>query len=208
MGLEAKCVVHIDGLAHRGTALLETDELLFRGPARLRIPFKSITSLDASDGVLRVAYAGSQADFELGDAAATWAERIRSPRSLLDKLGVKPGMTVTLVGDFDAEFTRDLEQRVGPVSRGRPRTGSHLLLFLVERSKQLTELSALESALARGGAIWVVHPKGTGAIKDTEIFAAGEALGLTATKVVRFSETHTGEKLMRRRTAKRGSSIR
>jgi hypothetical protein len=199
MGLEAKCVVRVDGSTHRGTALLETDELLFRGPARVKIPFASITSLDTSGGVLRVTHAGGSADFELGDAAAKWAERIRSPRSLLDKLGAKGGMAVSLIGDFDADFVRDLEARVGPVSRRPARQGCDLVFFLAEQAAQLTKLAALEAALAPGGAIWVVHPKGKGALKDTEVFAAGESVGLTATKVVRFSETHTGEKLVRRR---------
>jgi hypothetical protein len=50
--------------------------------------------------------------------------------------------------------------------------------------------------MARNGAIWVVHPKGKGALKDTEIFAAAKTLGLVSTKVARFSETHTAEKLV------------
>lgn len=204
MGLEVKCVVRIDGAAHRGTALLETDELLFRGPARLKIPLASITSLDVTDGVLTVTHAGGAARFELGDAAAKWAERIRSPRSLLDKLGAKPGMTVSLVGEFEPELVRDVSAHVGSVSLGRARQASDLVLFLAEHSADLARLSALESALAPGGALWVVHPKGKGALKDTEIFAAGAALGLTATKVVRFSATHTGEKLMRRKSGRGG----
>jgi hypothetical protein len=199
MGLEVKCIVRVGGAAHRGTALLETEELLFRGPARLKIPFASITGLDAVAGVLRVTHAGGTADFELGDVAEKWAERIRSPRSLLDKLGAKPGMVVSLIGEFDADFMRDLERRVSALSQGHARQGSDLIFFLADEAAQLERLSALEPALATGGAIWVVHPKGKGALKDTEIFAAGEPLGLTATKVVRFSETHTGEKLVRRK---------
>lgn len=204
MGLEAKCVVRVDGAAHRGTALLETDELLFRGPARLKIPFASITSLDANDGVLTVAHAGGTAQFELGDAAPKWAEKIRSPRSLLDKLGAKAGMMVSVVGDFEPAFVRDLTERVGTVSLAGAREGSDLVFFLAEHSAHLTQLSALESVLAPAGAIWVVHPKGKGALRDTEIFAAGDGLGLTATKVVRFSATHTGEKLVRRKSGRRG----
>jgi hypothetical protein len=207
MGLEAKCIVRVGGASHRGTALLETDELLFRGPARLKIPFASITALDATAGVLRVTHAGGSAAFELGDAAAKWAEKIRSPRSLLDKLGAKLGMVVSVIGDFDADFVRDLERRVSTLSRGDVRKGSDLIFFLADQVAHLTRLSALEPALATGGAIWVVHPKGKGALKDTEIFAAGEALGLTATKVVRFSESHTGEKLVRRKSAG-GSRLR
>ena len=202
MGLEAKCVLRVDGVPHSGTALLETDELLFRGPARLKIPFASITSLEADDGVLRVTHPGGTAHFELGGVAATWAERIRSPRSLLDKLGAKAGMTVSVIGEFEPNFVRDLTERVGTVSPGRPRKGSDLVFFLADSGPQLARLSALEPALAPSGAIWVVHPKGKGALKDTEIFAAGDALGLTATKVVRFSATHTGEKLVRRKAGR------
>jgi hypothetical protein len=205
MGLEAKCVLHVDGVRHPGTALLETDQLLFRGPARLKIPFASITSLDTEDGVLRVTHPGGTAHFELGDAAAKWAEKIRSPRSLLDKLGAKAGMAVSVIGEFEAGFVRDLTERVGSVSLGRPRKGSDLMLFLADESAQLARLAALEPALAPGGALWVVHPKGKGALKDIEIFAAADALGLTATKVVRFSATHTGEKLVRRRSRRGGT---
>jgi hypothetical protein len=202
MGLEANCTVKVDGASHRGTALLETDELLFRGPARLKIPFRSITALDANDGILTVTHAGGVAQFELGDAAPKWAERIRSPRSLLDKLGAKAGMTVSVLGGFEPEFVRDLSERVGDVSIGRARKQSDLIIFLAEDDSQLARLSALESALAAGGAIWVVHPKGKGALKDTDIFAAGEPLGLTATKVMRFSDALTGEKLVRRKVGK------
>lgn len=199
MGLEATCIVRVDGAEHRGTALLESDELLFRGPTRLKIPFASITSLDAADGVLRITHAAGSAHFDLGDAATTWAEKIRSPRSLLDKLGVKPGMTVSLIGAFDADFVRDVEARVKTAPGPQTKKGNDLVFFLADAVAQLSKLRSLEKALAKGGAIWVVHPKGKGALKDTEIFAAGESLRLTATKVVRFSDTHTAEKLMRRK---------
>jgi hypothetical protein len=202
MGLEAKCILRVDGAAHHGTALLETDELLFRGPTRLKIPFTSITSVDVVQGMLRVAHAGGSAELELGDTATKWAERIRSPRSLLDKLGLKPEMSVSLIGNFDASFVSDVQARVGALSVGRARKGSDLVFLLVDSVTQLSKLSSLETTLAAGGAIWVVHPKGKGALKDTEIFAVADAVGLTAVKVVRFSETHTGEKLMRRKSAR------
>jgi hypothetical protein len=204
MGLEAKCVVRVDGASHVSTALLETDELIVRGPARLKIPLASITSVDASAGVLRLSHAGGATELELGDAAGKWAEKIRSPRSLLDKLGAKAGMTVSLVGDFDAQFVRDLAARVGTVSPTRVRKPSDLIFLLADTAAGLSRLPSLEQSLAAGGAIWVIHPKGKGALKDTEIFAAGEAIGLTATKVVRFSDTLTGEKLVRRKKEGRG----
>lgn len=41
-----------------------------------------------------------------------------------------------------------------------------------------------------------VRPKGTPAIADTDVIAAGRAAGLVDVKVVRFSATHTAEKLV------------
>ena len=61
----------------------------------------------------------------------------------------------------------------------------------------LQKLATISKSIARDGAVWVVHPKGTEAkVKDTDVFAAGKKVGLTATKVARFSETHTAEKLV------------
>jgi hypothetical protein len=42
----------------------------------------------------------------------------------------------------------------------------------------------------------VVHPRGVAAVADTVIFAAAVDAGLTYTKVVRFSEVDTAEKLV------------
>ena len=92
MGAEARCELRLNGGAHDGKALLETDELLFRGDPRdgatrgfrLAIPFTSIQGVSGDDGALRVTFAGGDAVFILGAQAAKWAERIRSPKSLID----------------------------------------------------------------------------------------------------------------------------
>ena len=60
----------------------------------------------------------------------------------------------------------------------------------------LSRIATCSRALAPAGALWVVHPKGTNGLKDTDVFAAGKAAGLTYTKVARFSDTHTAEKLV------------
>jgi hypothetical protein len=48
----------------------------------------------------------------------------------------------------------------------------------------------------------VVHPRGVSAVADTVIFAAAKEAGLTYTKVVRFSDTDTAEKLVIPRAAR------
>jgi len=59
MGAEARCELRVGGASHAGKALLETDELLFRGDARddgrgfrLAIPLSSIRSVSHTDGAV------------------------------------------------------------------------------------------------------------------------------------------------------------
>jgi hypothetical protein len=73
-----------------GRALFEADELIFRGDFRLANPLRQIESVEATEGELAVRFDSDEAILELGLKAARWAERIRNPRTRLDKLGVKP----------------------------------------------------------------------------------------------------------------------
>ena len=59
-----------------------------------------------------------------------------------------------------------------------------------------SDAAEIAGRIARDGAVWVVHPRGKADVADTVIFVAAKATGLTYTKVVRFSETDTAEKLV------------
>src|SRR5437016_3073338 len=108
MGNEATCKVHFDGKQSEGKALLETSEILFRGDFRLKIPFATITSAKAVDGELRLQTADGLAIFHVGAAAEKWCGKILHPKSRIEKLGVKPGANVSLIGKFDPEFLAEL----------------------------------------------------------------------------------------------------
>ena len=197
MGVESKCVAHFGGTRSEGKALLETDHVLFRGTFRLKIPHTSITKLDADDGKLRITYADGTAIFELGPSAAKWAERIRNPRSLLDKLGVKPDMRVAVIGVDDAEFLAQLSERTTDVTSRTPKKGTDIVFFQAETRDDLVRLEKLRSYIRADGAIWVVHTKGKGAaFKDVDVFAAAKKAKLVDVKVASFSATHTAEKLV------------
>jgi len=54
MGRELQCRAKSAGKWHKGKALLETSEIIFRGETRLKIPFASLTSVEARDGQLHI----------------------------------------------------------------------------------------------------------------------------------------------------------
>lgn len=197
MGQEAICRVRIGDQAVDAKCLLETTEIIVRGDLRLRIPLKSITDLVEDDEELRVGYPDGVAVFELGaKAASKWAGIIRNPKGLLDKLGVKEGSTVAVIGVIDEAFLRQLEGRNIAVKTALT-PGDDLVFYKADEVSDLTRLEELKQAIKANGAIWVVSPKGRGArIKDIDVMAAARQAGLVDTKVASFSDTHTSLKLV------------
>lgn len=196
MGAEARCTVRHGGRASVGKALLETDQIVFRGDFRLTIPFREITSLTVADGQLVVAFGGETATFELGASAERWADRIRKPKTLLDKMGVRPGMRLSLVGVPDAPFRELLRERGIDFANGQAAAGSNVVVLGAERLDDLARLHDLKRIVARDGAIWIVSPKGGREPREADVLAAGKDAGLVDTKVVRFSDTHTAHKFV------------
>lgn len=206
MGLEAKCVAKCGKQQGHGLARLEEKELLFKGPAsfRIRIHLKEAKA-EAKRGVLSVKWPGGTAQFELGSAAAEkWALKIHYPRSRMDKLGVKPGMRVSVLGITEKLFWSELEARTENASDGRAQKHSDLIFFAVNDASELKQLRDLQKSIVPAGAIWVVWPKGQQHIKENHMRAVAPAANLVDVKVCAFSETLSALKLMIPR-AKRSS---
>ena len=119
-----------------------------------------------------------------------------SKRSRLDKLGVKPDARVGLVGLMDAQFRRELGERTKRVSVGRPGKGTDMVLFAVSKTSELRRLTALRTAIAPNGAIWVLWPKGRPALREDDVRKAALSQGLVDIKVMAFSEALSGLKLV------------
>jgi hypothetical protein len=202
VGAEARTTLKVGRQSYEGTALLETDELRFRGDTRMRIALRDVSAVSTKDGTLRVEHANGVACFVLGDAAEAWAEKIRSPRTLADKLGVKRGMQVAVIDVDDRDILDEIEAKGAQLVMGSVPQDAMMVLFRIVRPSQLATLGAMTSRIARDGAIWVVHPRGDATVADTIIFAAARDAGLTYTKVVRFSERDTAEKLVIPRAAR------
>ncbi len=117
-------------------------------------------------------------------------ERDYSHRLLLDKLGVTPGMRVSVIGVRDPGFVRLVESSGADVS-SRKRKDTDLFFLGVESYADMERLAPLESSMVRDGGIWVIHPKGRKDVSQAEIIRLGVAAGFVDNKVSAFSETHT-----------------
>jgi hypothetical protein len=191
MGDQVDCKAQFNGQLSTGKAYLETDKLLFRGDFRVSIPIKDITGLSSDSGKLRISYAQGTLTLELGPQAAKWESRIKSPKSLLDKLGVKPDSKVAVLAIDDQDFLSKLQDRTPHISSGRLAKGCDHVFLRAEDTKALQRLLSLKSYIKKDGAIWVVFPKGKKHIREIEVIQAGKDAGLVDNKVVAFSATHT-----------------
>lgn len=196
MGRDITCPIVANGERFEGRALLETDEIVIRGEHRLKVPFKLIKSLDASDGRLHIVHADGEVTFELGEEAAKWAEKIRNPKSVLDKLGVKPGVRVAVIDVDDAGFLADLSARAEVVDAG---DDLDMVFLGVEEAEHMAAMHALRDRIKRDGAVWVVYHKGRRDFNENDVLRLGLETGLVDVKVVRFSDTHTATKFVIRK---------
>ena len=118
---------------------------------------------------------------------------------VLDKLGVRPGMRIAIVGpvDPDGSFRAQLAERTSDVTLGRPKADTDIVFLAADSTADLDQLAALRTRIRPAGAIWVVSRKGRAAtIRDVEVMAAGRDADLIDNKVVAFSPTHTSLRLV------------
>jgi hypothetical protein len=185
MGQELACTLRYRKKAFAGKAYLETAFILFRGDERLKIAFDELTGVQAADGILKLEFAEGPAHFELGAAAEKWARKILHPPTRLEKLGVKPGLSIAVEGELEPRFLSEIGEIAGPKAK------ADLLFFAAQKTADLARIGKLKARLNPRGALWVVYPKGIAAIREVEVIGAGRAAGLKDNKVAGFSATHT-----------------
>ena len=197
MGREIECAARVSGESDRGKALLETDEVIFRGAkTKARVKLASIVGLTTKGGWLAIAHAKGALDLELGKEAASWRDKIENPKSAVAKLGIKAGMRVALVALDDVALVKDLEALGAVVASGAPRAKVDVVIFGVHSARDLARVAPLATKLEPAGMLWTVRPKGKDGVAEGLVRDAGLAAGLVDVKVARFSETHTAEKFV------------
>jgi hypothetical protein len=196
MGLTADC--HAEWGTHRGRgrAQLETDALRFKGEFTLSIPLRDIRGVTARDGRLEVRFSRTAAVFDLGPQAERWREKILHPPSVLDKLGIKPGLRVSVVGRADEALVADVRARTPEVTVGRARAQSEVVLLFAAKTADLARLARLREAIVPAGAVWVLWPKGRPELKEDHVREAARGVDLVDVKVASVSATLSGLKLM------------
>jgi hypothetical protein len=177
--------------------LLETSDLIFRGTDyRLKIAFGEMREVRVSGGELRILTNDGVLTFEVGTAAERWREKILHPKTRAEKLGVKPGTRLRLLGEFEANFAEELEGASAEIFRAVGVANVAQTFFAAERKSALAAVTKLARKMKGAEALWIVYPKGRKELTESDVIAAGRKAGLKDVKVVGFSSTHTALKFV------------
>ena len=126
-----------------------------------------------------------------------------SQRSLVEKLGIRPGATIAILGPPQG-YERSLGKLPRSVTRSPITTGplDFVQFFTTEQRELERRLPALERALAPAGMLWISWPKKSSGVTtdltEDVIRAIGLAHGLVDVKVAAVDDVWSGLKFVRR----------
>jgi hypothetical protein len=207
MGREVKCSAAWNGQRSEGKALLETGSVVFRGDFRVEVPFPPMTRVAVSRGRLTIESRAGTLVLDLGPHADRWAEKIRNPPTLADKLGITDTTRVAVIGVCDPAVLEAVRGRAKTVT-ARPGAGSEIVIIAMDRATDLRRFERLRQVMPDDGAIWSIRPKGVAEVSESAVRASALAAGLVDVKVARVSATHTAEKFVLPRSSRRAARRR
>lgn len=119
-----------------------------------------------------------------------------STRSRIEKLGVKAGQEVLVLGvEADCTFMDELRGR-GAIVRTGGNRAMDMIFALFNHRNDLRRLRSLVPRLKADGVLWTLRPKGSRDLGEAEMRQAGLDAGLVDVKVVSFSDVLTAEKFV------------
>jgi hypothetical protein len=200
MGKETTCDCQWGGESGHCKVLLETSELIVRGPIRRRVPIASLTQVSIEGNNLHFRAGEDAVTLILGTALAqSWAKKIATPPpTLAAKLGISPQSNLLIVGDCADEGLKAAIDGAAATDSKKP----DMILAYIRSTSDLNYALDLYSKIASRPPMWIVYPKGSNKpIGETEIRNTLRQEGFIDTKVASVSATLTALRFLKRSPA-------
>jgi Protein of unknown function (DUF3052) len=119
------------------------------------------------------------------------AEKDYSHRDVVDKLGVKPGHAVVLVGPPPPELRQKVLERTGRPTAADDEPADVVLVWADASTDALKTLQAWKTRIDPSGGIWLLTPKRSqpGYVDQNDLIAAGKQAGVVDNKICSVSDT-------------------
>ena len=117
-------------------------------------------------------------------------------RSRVEKIGVKPGHRLALLGLKDADFVLEAKQAGARVTSRAGAGPYDIVMVRLDSAEDLGRLSEARKLIPPAGMVWAVWPKGRKEFREDDIRNFGPRAGLVDVKVMAFSAELSGLKLV------------
>jgi hypothetical protein len=197
MGREATCHCQWGAESGQCKVVLETSELIIRGPIRRRVPIASLTKVSTQGNDLRFHVAEDAVTLCLGASLAqSWAKKIAtSPPTLRMKLGITSQSNLLVISDCADEELKTAVEIAATAESKNP----DLILAHVRTVGDLNHALDLYAKIASHPPIWIVYPKGPKKpIGETEIRNTLRRESFIDTKVASVSASLTALRFIKR----------
>lgn len=125
-------------------------------------------------------------------------DSVRPPGSALDRLGIRAGMRVALVGVGDEAVAGLAREATQNVTSMLPREPVDVVIYQADGVFALRRISELMSAVRRTGALWVLWPRDESGIGQAHVRRAGLDAGLVDVMAASLSDRLSGLKFVYR----------
>ena len=183
-------------------AHLDSFALQLSGARKLNLPLADVRSAVASGDLLKIETKTAKFSLALGaKEAAAWAKKILNPPSLADKLGVKPGVNVAVIGERIAEIDDAVSgaaavKHFASLAKAKTALAAADVVGLALSVAAEKDVATAAKMIGDGTALWLVYRKGAKPNGD-DVIRLARAAGLKDTKVARVSETHAALRFIR-----------
>lgn len=198
MGLEATTVARKGRKRFEGKLHLDSKSLTFRSPdLRWAAELGESISAESKNDLLIVKQGDEKVTFEIGEKAPKWVEKILNPPTRVTKLGIKPEHRFWLSKGFPRSFAEELKSTGAKATRQMEKCD--IAFWRVTEREALIEFAALASRLPEKVNIWIVWPKGSKAIGQTDVMKKTRSLGFGPSKTAAFDDDHSSMRFAKKK---------
>lgn len=119
------------------------------------------------------------------------AEKDYSHRDVVDKLGVKPGHVVAVVGPAEPELRQKVLERTGRAAAVDDEPADVVLVWADASTDAIKTLQDWKTKIDPSGGIWLLTPKRSqpGYVDQNDLIEAGKQAGVVDNKTCSVSDT-------------------
>jgi hypothetical protein len=128
-------------------------------------------------------------------------EKDYSHRDVVDKLGIKPGHAVALVGPAEPALRQRVLDRTGRPPAAADEPADVVLVWADATTDAVKTLEDWKTKIDPSGGIWLLTPKRTqaGYVDQNDLIEAGKQAGVVDNKICSVSDTTSGMRFVIRK---------